>query len=81
MAAAEFERSLILASRGAAIRTRGTKPAVQTGLTTRRLTFRKAFSAIIVLLACEEARSVLVRSTILIIVDDRRVHSAAPLND
>jgi IS1 family transposase len=52
-------------------------PAMQAGLTKRRLTFREIFSSTIVLLAWEKVKSVLARSTILIIVDDRRVQLAA----
>jgi hypothetical protein len=52
-------------------------PAVQAGLTTRRLTLREIFSSTIVLLAWWKVKSVLLRSTILIIVDDRRVQLRA----
>ncbi len=52
-------------------------PAMQAGLTTRRLTLREIFSSTIVLLVWEKVKSVLARSTILVIVDDRRVQLAA----
>jgi hypothetical protein len=52
-------------------------PAVQAGLTERRLTLREIFSSTIVLLAWWKVKSVLERSTILIIVEDRRVQLAA----
>ena len=52
-------------------------PAMQAGLTTRRLTFREIFSSTIVLLAWQKVRSVFAHSTILVIVDDRRVQLAA----
>jgi IS1 family transposase len=52
-------------------------PAIQAGLTTRRLTLREIFSSTIVLLAWWKVKSVLARYTILIIVDDRRVQLAA----
>ena len=52
-------------------------PAMQAGLTTRRLTFREIFSSTIVLLAWHKVRSVFAHSTILVIVDDRRVQLAA----
>ena len=51
-------------------------PAMQAGLTTRRLTLREIFSSTIVLV-WEKVKSVLARSTILVIVDDRRVQLAA----
>jgi len=52
-------------------------PAMQAGLTSGRLTFREIFSSTIVLLAREKVKSVLAHSTILVIVDDRRVQLAA----
>ena len=51
-------------------------PAVQAGLTERRLTLREIFSSTIVLLAWWKVKSVFARYTILIIVDDRRVQLA-----
>jgi hypothetical protein len=51
-------------------------PAVQAGLTTRRLTLREIFSSTIVLLAWWKVKSVLLRTAILI-VDDRRVQLTA----
>ena len=51
-------------------------PAMQAGLTTRRLTLREIFSSTIVLV-WEKVKSVLARSTILVIVDDRRVELEA----
>ncbi len=50
---------------------------MQAGLTNRRLTLREIFSSTIVLLAWEKVKSVLVRCTILFLVDDRRVQLAA----
>ena len=52
-------------------------PATQAGLTTPRLTLREIFSSTIVLPAWEKVKSVLARSTILVIVGDRRVQLAA----
>ena len=52
-------------------------PAIQAGLTKRRLTLREIFSSTIVLLAWEKVKSVLARSAILVIVDNRRVQLAA----
>ena len=52
-------------------------PAMQAGLTKRRLTFREIFCATIVLLAWEKLKSVLARSTILVVVDHRRAQLAA----
>jgi transposase-like protein/IS1 family transposase len=52
-------------------------PAVQAGLTERRLTLREIFSSTIVLPAWWKVKSVFARYTILIIVDDRRVQLAA----
>ena len=52
-------------------------PAMQAGLTKRRLTLREIFSSTIVVRAWEKVKSVLARSTILVIVDDRRVQLAA----
>ena len=52
-------------------------PAIQAGLTRRRLTLREIFSSTIVFLAWEKVTSVFARSTILVIVDDRRVQLAA----
>ena len=52
-------------------------PAIQAGLTKRRLTFREIFSSRIVLLAWEKVKSVFAHATILALVDDRRVQLAA----
>ena len=52
-------------------------PAIQAGLTRRRLTLREIFSSTIFLLAWEKVKSVLARCTILVIVDDRQVQLAA----
>ena len=52
-------------------------PAMQAGLTKRRLTLREIFSSTILLLAWEKVKSVLTRCTIWVIVGDRRVQLAA----
>ncbi len=52
-------------------------PAMQAGLTRRRLTLREIFSSTIVLLAWQKVRSVFAHATILVILDDRRVQQAA----
>ena len=52
-------------------------PAIQAGLTKRRLTLREIFSSTIVFLAWEKVKSVLARCTILVMVDDGRVKLAA----
>ena len=52
-------------------------PAMQASLTKRRLTFREIFSSTIVFLAWEKLKSVCPRSTILVMVADRRVQLAA----
>ena len=51
-------------------------PAMQAGLAKRRLTLREIFSSTTVLLAWQKVKSVLARSTILVIVDDGRVKLA-----
>jgi hypothetical protein len=52
-------------------------PAIQAGLTKRRLTFREIFSSTILLLAWEKVMSVFARCTLFVIVDDRQVPLAA----
>ena len=52
-------------------------PAIQAGLTKRRLTLREIFSSTIALLAWQKVKSVFARCTILVIVNDRRVQLAA----
>ena len=52
-------------------------PAIQAGLTKRRLTLREIFSSTIALLAWEKVKSVLARCTILVIVDVRPAQLAA----
>ena len=52
-------------------------PAMQAGLTTRRLTFREIFSSRMVFLASEKATSVFAYLMSFVIVDNRRVQLAA----
>ena len=52
-------------------------PAIQAGLTKRRLTLREIFSSTIVFLAWKKLKSVLARCTILVMVNDGRVKLAA----
>ncbi len=52
-------------------------PALQAGLTRRRLTFREIFSSRIVWLAWEKVKWVFAHATILVLVDHRRVQLAA----
>jgi IS1 family transposase len=52
-------------------------PAIQAGLTKRRLTLREIFSSTILLLAWEKVKSVFARFTIWVIAGDRRVQLAA----
>ena len=52
-------------------------PAIQAGLTKRRLTLREIFSSMIVLLAWQKVRSVFAYLVSFVIVDDKRVQLAA----
>ncbi len=51
-------------------------PAIQAGLTTRRLTFREGFSSTIILLVWQKVTSVFVRSAGWVIGDDRQMQLA-----
>jgi hypothetical protein len=52
-------------------------PAIQAGLTKRRMTLREIFSSTIVLLGWQKVRSVFAYLKSFVIVDDRRVQLAA----
>jgi hypothetical protein len=52
-------------------------PAIQAGLTTRRLNLREIFSSPIVFSAAEKVTSVFVQFSILFIVEDKRLPMAA----
>jgi len=74
---ARISQRLIIAERvlkfGREVRT----PAIQAGLTKRRMTLREIFSSTVVLLGWQKVRSVFAYLKSFVIVDDRRVQLAA----